>query len=259
VPSLFEVAPGPDEAEFEAALEVVRGYLGRQAMESEGAFAGAEGARRLSSTAVPGLAGESAMGPSALSPAWGDPALLVNGSPVITAASLTGALCSSLAYRYMDQGDGTVLDCNTGLLWLKQADCSTSVQWAAAESWVSTVENGMCGLTDGSAPGDWRQPTVSELCSDWSGSNVVPCPDTAASDSLLDLAVGPPYVVNAKGDGAWSEGDAFEGVPVGMLVWSGTVVAGDSSKAWGITLTDAVVGSPSKLGFGFSWPVRSAP
>ena len=84
------------------------------------------------------------------------------------------------------------------------------------------LADGMCGLADGSSAGDWRQPTIQELCSAWSGSTLFPCPASAASGSLVDSSVGPPTVVNAKGDAVWSEGDAFAGVPSTRRYWSAT-------------------------------------
>ena len=64
--------------------------------------------------------------------------------------------------RFTDHGDGTVTDELTGLTWLKQADCTTEI-WLDALSFVSNLADGTCGLTDGSAAGDWRLPNVREL------------------------------------------------------------------------------------------------
>ena len=73
--------------------------------------------------------------------------------------------------RWCDQGDGTVKDMITGLVWLKDvgwggqkvwADCTT---WDDAHTRAGTLYAGMpgAGLSDGSVVADWRLPTQSEL------------------------------------------------------------------------------------------------
>jgi hypothetical protein len=71
-------------------------------------------------------------------------------------------LCAVSA-RYVDQGDGTVLDTRTGLFWLKNAGCLGSASGIDA-NYVSvpSLASGACGLTDGSSPGDWRLPSKAE-------------------------------------------------------------------------------------------------
>ncbi len=64
--------------------------------------------------------------------------------------------------RYLDCGNGTVTDSATGLIWLKDAGCMGSEQWAGAHQAAATLGSGTCGLTDGSFPGDWRLPTRAE-------------------------------------------------------------------------------------------------
>ncbi|MFP3939219.1 MAG: DUF1566 domain-containing protein [Thermoanaerobaculia bacterium] len=70
--------------------------------------------------------------------------------------------------RFVDNGDGTVTDHLTGLIWLRDADCATflapiSFDQALAEA--DALADGTCGLTDGSTAGDWRVPNVRELAS----------------------------------------------------------------------------------------------
>jgi Protein of unknown function (DUF1566) len=66
--------------------------------------------------------------------------------------------------RFTDRGNGTVRDNLTGLLWLKDAGCfSTSSTWSQALTDANTLASGMCGLTDGSHPGDWHLSTIHEL------------------------------------------------------------------------------------------------
>jgi hypothetical protein len=65
--------------------------------------------------------------------------------------------------RFTDNGDGTVTDNLTGLIWLRNADCFWIRNWTDALSDVNGLADGSCGLSDGSAAGDWRVPNVREL------------------------------------------------------------------------------------------------
>ena len=65
--------------------------------------------------------------------------------------------------RFRDNGDGTLTDNLTGLIWLKNANCFGSKFWADALTDCSNLADGTCGLTDGSSAGDWRLPNLNEL------------------------------------------------------------------------------------------------
>lgn len=67
--------------------------------------------------------------------------------------------------RFTDNGDGTVTDNNTQLAWLKDAGVARAVSWADAVDFANALADGMAGLSDGSAPGDWRLPNARELFS----------------------------------------------------------------------------------------------
>lgn len=66
--------------------------------------------------------------------------------------------------RFFDQNDGTVLDNNTGLVWLKEPIDIEAMNWEEATAFVATLseDNGGLNLTDGSKAGDWRMPTNEE-------------------------------------------------------------------------------------------------
>ena len=63
--------------------------------------------------------------------------------------------------RLIDNGNGTVTDNLTGLIWLKNANCTNTVggvakangylSWANALTWSNNLANGNCGLSDGSS------------------------------------------------------------------------------------------------------------
>lgn len=75
--------------------------------------------------------------------------------------------------RFTDNGDGTVSDRLTGLVWLKDANCTATaggisragglLDWPSALRWCNHLADGICGLSDRSAAGDWRLPNIVEL------------------------------------------------------------------------------------------------
>lgn len=67
--------------------------------------------------------------------------------------------------RFTDNGDGTVTDMLTGLIWLKDANCLGAMNWQAALDSVKALAAGTCNLNDGSEVGQWRLPNVKELLS----------------------------------------------------------------------------------------------
>ena len=72
--------------------------------------------------------------------------------------------------RFIDNKDGTVTDSLTGLIWLKNTNCFGMLDWRNAVMAVKGLKEGDCGpdpslvLSDGSSAGDWRLPTMGELC-----------------------------------------------------------------------------------------------
>jgi len=65
--------------------------------------------------------------------------------------------------RFVDNGNGTVTDKLTGLIWLKNANCFGTKTWQQALDSANNLANGQCSLTDGSTVGQWRLPNVKEL------------------------------------------------------------------------------------------------
>jgi len=63
------------------------------------------------------------------------------------------------AGRFQDNGDGTVTDLSTGIVWLQDIGCSD----IRSEIDLTILFSGVCGLSDGSASGDWRLPTLAEM------------------------------------------------------------------------------------------------
>ncbi|MEK8015585.1 MAG: DUF1566 domain-containing protein, partial [Candidatus Parabeggiatoa sp.] len=142
------------------------------------------------------------------------------------------------SYRYTDNGDGTVTDNRSGLIWLKNANCFNGYQYLEpAMQSAANLGNGQCGLSDGSTAGMWRLPTKDEL------------------KAMVDKSYERPALSNAAGTGQWTEGDAFLGVQTHWY-WSSTPRSYPDG-AWFVHLDDGFVSVGSKTGgTGYGWPVR---
>jgi len=160
--------------------------------------------------------------------------------PIPAPAGSDGELQKGVTWpnpRLTDNGNGTVTDNLTGLIWLQTANCDGIKNWADALTWSNALASGSCSLTDSSSAGDWRLPNVREL------------------HSLIDFAYIWPALSDAAGTAIWSEGDAFSGV-VSSYYWSSTTYAVVTGSAWGVGLDDGFVTSASKTGSYYVWPVR---
>jgi hypothetical protein len=162
------------------------------------------------------------------------------GQTVSYAAGDDGALQKGAVWpepRFRDNGNGTVTDNLTGLIWLKDADCRDTVGginkssgglvWADALTWCNNLDSGACSLSDGSKAGDWRLPNITEL------------------ESLVDLqSYNPPLpsghpFINVQ---AWS-------------YWSSSSYHYTYS-AWYVGMVDGYVNDGNKNDSSDVWPVR---
>jgi len=139
--------------------------------------------------------------------------------------------------RFSDLGNGTVQDNDSGLIWLKNANCFGEKNWNDAMAAAAGLAHGQCGLTDGSAAGDWRLPSRAE----W--------------EAFMDKSCSNPVLCNAAGTGPWSEGDAFTGVKSDAY-WSSTEYEPFPSSAWGVNMVDGFVDLGFKGYDYYVWPVR---
>ena len=131
--------------------------------------------------------------------------------------------------RFTDNGDGTVTDNLTGLIWLQNADCFNRRNWSQAFTAANTLNSGECGLNDGSGEGAWRLPNVKEL------------------QSLIDFGA-----LNL----ALPSGHLFFGVQSSDY-WSSTTIAYSTSRAWYVNMRHGTVDDGDKAnGTYFVWPVR---
>jgi len=113
-------------------------------------------------------------------------------------------------HRFLDNKDGTVTDSLTGLIWLKNTNCFRMMNWEGAKRAAKRLKDGDCGpnpaliLADGSSAGDWRLPTMRELC------------------TLIDFS---------RRDPALPNGHMFSAFPPGYY-WSETTLDYYSGLAW---------------------------
>lgn len=97
--------------------------------------------------------------------------------------------------RFVDNGDGTVTDHNTNLIWLQDAGCEElKGSLSEAKSKAAALASGACGLTDGSKAGDWRLPTAKEFCSFWPRGGGYMCPRKMSGDSLINTNLPSPSI-----------------------------------------------------------------
>jgi hypothetical protein len=131
--------------------------------------------------------------------------------------------------RFTDNGNGTVTDNLTGLIWLKNANCFGTRLWTTGLSDCNSLASGSCGLTDGSVAGDWRMPNIKELL------------------SLIDYG----YY-----DKALPAGHPFTGV-MDDHYWSGTSAAHDTKNVWYMDVIDGTTSDILKRrNYYYVWPVR---
>lgn len=76
--------------------------------------------------------------------------------------------------RFIDYSNGTIKDNNTGLVWLKNAECFGQLNLLGATDAANNLSSGSCGLSDGSTAGQWRVPSLVEMQSLIDSQNTMP-------------------------------------------------------------------------------------
>jgi hypothetical protein len=144
--------------------------------------------------------------------------------------------------RFVDNGNGTVTDTVTGLMWLKEANC-LSGSWADALAAVQSLASGECGLTDGSAAGEWRMPNRNEM------------------ESLEDRMENN-HAEYFNATYVWKlSGELYQAPIFGSFVgneyyWTSTTDAADTSEGWAVFSCDFGVYDAEKANVGNTLAVR---
>ncbi len=140
--------------------------------------------------------------------------------------------------RFTDNGNGTVSDKVTGLLWMKNAGCWALNNWSGAISKANGLESGDCGLSDGSEAGDWRLPNRREL------------------HSLIDYEYNSPALGDTFGTEQWSAGNPFTNLQATSGYWTSTTYTPATYNGWFVNINQGWVGNENKTGIAYGWAVR---
>lgn len=147
--------------------------------------------------------------------------------------------------RFVDKGDGTVVDTVTGLIWLKQADCIQQ-DWQEAIAAVNALSSGQCGLSDGSRAGAWRVPTRNEMQS--------------LSDRMENNHAdffNHTYV--SRADNSVFQTAIFNNFAPFQYYWTSTQDAANPGSVWTVFSCDFGVYDIPRENIGYTLAVRSAP
>ena len=140
------------------------------------------------------------------------------------------------APSYEDNGDGTVTDLNTGLMWQKMPDFDNELAWADAVGYAE-------GLTLGGYD-DWRVPTIKEL---YSLIQFIGGSGPTAAEST-------PYIDTDYFDFEYPDEDSGERV-IDVQYWSSTKYVGETmngnATAFSVNFADGrIKGYPTLKGPG---------
>jgi hypothetical protein len=141
----------------------------------------------------------------------------IDGDDKVGLAEAVNALqvASGLAVQYTrwsDQGDGTVKDMETGLVWLQKADWGGDLTYEDARTRAGILCAGANGanLSDGSVEGDWRIPTRKEIYRLANGNEPIRCTSYSCDDEHSFTGVGDqndyywtPLYSSSKLDAKW--------------------------------------------------------
>jgi hypothetical protein len=159
--------------------------------------------------------------------------------------------CYDNINRYIVCGNGTITDATTGLIWLQRADCLPPASFADAQRSAAGLQDGECGLTDGSLPGDWRLPTDAE----W-GAMIGPGLSMGCTAGVV--GPGPPPLTNDAGTRCFAQEPAsFIGVMVHPSYWTSSILWYHPPAAWRADLGFGDMNPVIRTFATGVWPVRS--
>jgi len=148
--------------------------------------------------------------------------------------------------RFTDNGDGTITDNLTALMWLKNANCAGVPAWSQPNAIAAVAELNGTGKMNGVDCGDaglhkdWRLPNIKEL------------------ESLINFGFVNPAFSGASGTTNGTANDPFANFQIFSGYWSSTTFAGDSTIGWGINFSNpsTIINNGAKTFSGFVLAVR---
>jgi hypothetical protein len=141
-----------------------------------------------------------------------------------------GELQAGGALAYVDNGDGTISDLNTHLMWEKKSDDGGIHDWDTVHTWAEAFSTFIAGLNaDGGFAGhtDWRLPNVRELQSIVDYQNAPP-----AVSAAFNTDCAPNCTVTTC---SCTQPDNY---------WSSTTSASPPTSAWSVYFTGGVFNFP---------------
>jgi hypothetical protein len=173
------------------------------------------------------------------------------------AACWPSAGAANAAYRYIDCGNGTILDTVAGLLVLQDANCLEMPpplplpgdrSWWDAAAVAAGLQHGDCGLSDHSQPGDWRLPTLVEWEVMIARAVALGCTSSGGGN--------PPSLTNDPGTHCLNLGpSSFVDVQVDTY-WSVSSRAADPTEVWAADLGKGLIVADSQPTLNYVLPVR---
>ena len=147
-----------------------------------------------------------------------------------------GDVKAGAALSYTDNGDGTITDNNTGLMWEKKSDDGTIHDKDTTYTWTNAFAVFIAGLNGGGGFAgytDWRLPNYKELTSILNLENgnpaVSPAFNTACAGACTVTSFFPPCSCTAA-----------------ALYWSSSSSAEIPSTAWSVDFFDGTVDAGPK-------------
>ena len=134
--------------------------------------------------------------------------------------------------RFMNNGDGTVTDNLTGLIWTQNAGTPTVGSCAGGyKTWQGALDYVTClNSMNYLGHSDWRLPNVNEL------------------ESLINA--------DEPNSATWLTDQGFIGVQ-SYIYWSSSSNAGSTGYAWIVSMWYGYVYGGNRTYGGYVWPVRS--
>lgn len=153
-----------------------------------------------------------------------------------------GDIQAGATLSYMDNGDGTITDNNTGLMWEKKSDDGTIHDKGTSHTWANAFAVHIAGLNAGAGFAghtDWRLPNVKELQSIVNYENFNPSVSPAFHTGCIASCT----VLTCS-------------CTVSSFYWSSTTLAIGPSFAWGVNFDNGLVFNVGKTSSNFVRAVR---